>query len=532
MRVRGGLRRIRGASAIEYGVVLVLVAMSIIIGYRAFGKRVRCAMATAGNKLADSDAPDECAPPTAVAQNTGGSGEGCQGAACLLPGNCFVAGTVVLTDEGEQPIETVTVGERVLARDEAGALAWEPVVRTFARATDALVRLSLAGGDTIELTPEHRLFVAGRGWTEARALAAGDLLVDAGNVEVVVVAVESLAQPAPVFNLEVAELHSYFVGERQIWAHNDCGSGGDNSGSGSGGDNSGNGSGGEGSGTSAPATTTTGAGGLAPPSIAPPSIAPPSVTTESGGPGILSPPPPAAPTGSPAIVPPPSIITPSSAAPPTVTHGDPTVAPAAPSSTSASAALSNVPTGHLTLYADIEATGMLGGNVPTVQDMQQGAVGHAFIGFNDGSGNERPIGMWPDIFNGQFYDPSRPWASVGGLVMEPDTDHLGSNNLRHQRYPLTPAQIAAVNAYIDSHKNPQSPYNLFGWRGGQNCVTFACGAVSAAGYRPPPHSIFGFPNPNALHNNLPPRTPRPPSRRGSGSSSHSSGSSYSQGSIN
>ncbi|HWE29909.1 MAG TPA: Hint domain-containing protein, partial [Polyangia bacterium] len=148
MRVRGSLRRIRGVSAIEYGVVLVLVAMSIIIGYRTFGKRVRCAMATAGNKLADSGAADECATPPTVAQNDPGSGSGgCQGAACLMPGNCFVAGTLVVTDEGEQPIETITVGEQVLARDEAGALAWEPVVRTFARSTDALVRLTLASHD-------------------------------------------------------------------------------------------------------------------------------------------------------------------------------------------------------------------------------------------------------------------------------------------------------------------------------------------------------------------------------------------------
>jgi hypothetical protein len=321
-----------------------------------------------------------------------------------------------------------------------------------------------------------------------------------------------------VFNLEVAELHSYFVGGRQVWAHNDCGSGG------------GTGSGGEGSGSSPPATT--GGAGSGPPTVAPPTVAPPAVTTETGGPGILSQPPPApTPAPAPSLVPPPSIITPSSAAPPAVTHGDTTVAQATPPSTSASTALSNVPTGHLTLYADIEATGMLGGNVPTVTDMQQGHVGHAFIGFNDGSGNERLIGMWPDTDNDQYYDPSRPWASVGGHIREPDNAHVGQPLLRQQRYPLTPSQIAAVDAYIDSHRNPQTPYNLFGWKGGQNCVTFACGAVSAAGYRPPTHSIFGFPNPNALHNNLPPHMPRTPSRRSSTSSSfssHSSGSSYSQ----
>lgn len=46
--------------------------------------------------------------------------------------NCFIAGTKVLTDEGEKNIEDIVVGDKVLSKDEAtGEVAYKEVTATF-----------------------------------------------------------------------------------------------------------------------------------------------------------------------------------------------------------------------------------------------------------------------------------------------------------------------------------------------------------------------------------------------------------------
>lgn len=232
--------RTRGASAVEYSIILVLVTITGVVGYKTFGKRARCLMLKAGTAFQGeggaSGGDDDCDAPAGgdsggaggpVADNSGPSTTvNCN--ACTVAGKCFVAGTPVLTEEGTLPIEAVRVGMRVWTRpDEGGAAEWKPVARTFMRVADALIRLTVAGDDgeeeSIELTPSHRLQVQGRGWLEASALQPGrDQLVDATQRSLTVVAAESLAAAEPVFNLEIADDHTYFVGAHGVWAHNDC----------------------------------------------------------------------------------------------------------------------------------------------------------------------------------------------------------------------------------------------------------------------------------------------------------------------
>jgi intein/homing endonuclease len=48
--------------------------------------------------------------------------------------NCFTAGTKVLTDEGEKPIEEIKAGDKVLAKDdETGEMAYKEVEWLFQR---------------------------------------------------------------------------------------------------------------------------------------------------------------------------------------------------------------------------------------------------------------------------------------------------------------------------------------------------------------------------------------------------------------
>lgn len=89
---------------------------------------------------------------------------------------------------------------------------------------DELVHIGV-NGETISATPTHPFYVDKLGWTLARSLRAGDVLVLSNGELVTVewVQHEILESPIKVYNFEVEEFHTYFVGENGIFVHNGCG---------------------------------------------------------------------------------------------------------------------------------------------------------------------------------------------------------------------------------------------------------------------------------------------------------------------
>ena len=139
-------------------------------------------------------------------------------------GVCFVAGTLVLTENGAIPIEEVTTGMWVYSHDpETGETALKPVVQTFVNETSRLVHITVAGQEIIT-TPEHPFWVPNKGWTEAIYLRAGDVLQTVNGEYVVVEFVqhELLETPITVYNFEVEGFHTYFVGKNVVLVHNTC----------------------------------------------------------------------------------------------------------------------------------------------------------------------------------------------------------------------------------------------------------------------------------------------------------------------
>ena len=65
-------------------------------------------------------------------------------------------------------------------------------------------------------------FVDGKGWVAAGDLEVGDILytADGDEVEVTDIELEKLAEPITVYNLEVEDFHTYFVGEYGVLVHN------------------------------------------------------------------------------------------------------------------------------------------------------------------------------------------------------------------------------------------------------------------------------------------------------------------------
>ena len=139
---------------------------------------------------------------------------------------CFVAGTPLLTPEGPRPIETLREGDWVLSRDEhdsAGPIEPRRVLRTFVRT--AMVLTLRVGGQTIRTTAEHPFWVANcSAWIPAGMLEVGDLLEGHDGKRLPVETIVDGQEAATVYNVEVEQFHTYFVGCQEwgfsLWAHN------------------------------------------------------------------------------------------------------------------------------------------------------------------------------------------------------------------------------------------------------------------------------------------------------------------------
>ncbi len=138
---------------------------------------------------------------------------------------CFVAGTWILTNNMLIEIEKIEVGDKVWAENpETGQKELKSVVRTFENESSELVHI-FVNGEEIITTPTHPFYVPEKGWTDAVKLRAGDILVLRNGDYVIIEKVqhEILETPIKVYNFEVEDFHTYYVGSSSILVHNACG---------------------------------------------------------------------------------------------------------------------------------------------------------------------------------------------------------------------------------------------------------------------------------------------------------------------
>ena len=138
---------------------------------------------------------------------------------------CFTGDTEVYTDDGFVCIEEIEVGDEVWAyNSETGEIELKEVLNVWIKETDEILHVSTDDGETIDTTTNHPFYVENKGWVAAGDLEVGDILVtaDGDTVEVSDIAIEKLAEPIIVYNLEVEDFHTYFVGEFGVLVHNNC----------------------------------------------------------------------------------------------------------------------------------------------------------------------------------------------------------------------------------------------------------------------------------------------------------------------
>ena len=141
--------------------------------------------------------------------------------------NCFVAGTLVHTSKGLKPIEQIKVGDWVASKDDkTGKTAYKPVTQLFNHQDKVIINLVFVdenGEETqIQATPAHPFMLANGQWANAGDLLPNDQIQTRNTQLLRLKSVATDANLHDTFNFEVAEYHTYFVGENGLWVHNDC----------------------------------------------------------------------------------------------------------------------------------------------------------------------------------------------------------------------------------------------------------------------------------------------------------------------
>ena len=146
-----------------------------------------------------------------------------------LKSQCFTGDTLVSTEEGNRRIDEIEPGDKVLSYNtETGENELHEVKNVSVSKTDILVHIITDDGRDIETTMFHPFYVKnedGTGeWKAASNLKAGDELLseDGNKVKVSEVKVEKLAEEITVYNLELDEVHTYYVAGG-VLVHNGCG---------------------------------------------------------------------------------------------------------------------------------------------------------------------------------------------------------------------------------------------------------------------------------------------------------------------
>ena len=167
-----------------------------------------------GNATGDDSGDQDTAP------EGEGDGEGTFGGG-IDGGGCFTGSTTVLMADGSRrPIGELAVGDVVLGRDEVtGATDAGVIERVFVHSVGRTLTLRLLDGTDVETTSVHRFATAAGDFVDAGSLRPGDELATRRGPLVVDETVD-VTHPATVYNLTVARLHTYFVGDSDVWVHN------------------------------------------------------------------------------------------------------------------------------------------------------------------------------------------------------------------------------------------------------------------------------------------------------------------------
>tara|TARA_Y100000296_G_C5106712_1_gene222950 strand:- start:45 stop:722 length:678 start_codon:yes stop_codon:yes gene_type:complete len=137
-------------------------------------------------------------------------------------GACFVEDTLVSTPDGQIPIQTLKVGDKIYAFNEhnddtvidtiSNLMSHTPEEDTFGlyKITTKTNEVTATGNHPfVKLNPEYD--DSGADWTSARLLKVGDKIYDESGIAQPIVSIEKLDHKEPTYNLSIEDTHTYIA---------------------------------------------------------------------------------------------------------------------------------------------------------------------------------------------------------------------------------------------------------------------------------------------------------------------------------
>lgn len=134
---------------------------------------------------------------------------------------CFVAGTpVTMADGSLKAIEQIGVDDAVRTGSNPGDIAHvaEVITRTVEKTLTvefapaySLTSATKTGPGTLATTPEHEVWVDGKGWTLAAKLQTGDWLIDSSGRRFAITRITEKSERRTVYTLSNREDHAFYA---------------------------------------------------------------------------------------------------------------------------------------------------------------------------------------------------------------------------------------------------------------------------------------------------------------------------------
>lgn len=140
---------------------------------------------------------------------------------------CFLEGTLVKTPTGYVTIEKLNVGDEVLVYDfDENCVKEKRIIKLYNNFTYRYYEVKTDNGNSIFATSRHLFWVENeQKWIPTRDLHIGTQLKGINDeLDTVLSIKETRNINLPTFNLEIEDIHNYFVGEFGILVHNQNGS--------------------------------------------------------------------------------------------------------------------------------------------------------------------------------------------------------------------------------------------------------------------------------------------------------------------
>ena len=140
-------------------------------------------------------------------------------------GGCFLAGTKVITINGSKDIDKIKIGDKVLSYNEKKHKnEYKEVLEVYTHPNniDRLYHITI-NEKVLDVTASHRFYIKRNNiqkWIPAYKLKVGDMVMYQDNTYHKITNITSSKSIKTVYNINVADNHNYYVGQKGILVHN------------------------------------------------------------------------------------------------------------------------------------------------------------------------------------------------------------------------------------------------------------------------------------------------------------------------